>query len=162
MNLPAYVPPNSPQVSNYVAAQSVNPSQPFTLNWNTFTNGGSTDWILLEIEGGPVGALFETPIPGQPNALNGTATSVMIPAGTLPADSTNTAVLAFYHVAASTNGASRHPGLRRECDLLLPSSRPRMWRRLGAAINIRPSGANVILTWPTNAAGYALEFRPPT
>ncbi len=106
VNLPAYVPPNSPQVSNYVAAQSVNPSQPFTLNWIKFTNGLSTDWILLEIEGGPVGALFQSPVPGQPGALTGTSTSVVIPAGTLPADSTNTAVLAFYHVAASTNGAT--------------------------------------------------------
>jgi hypothetical protein len=156
VNLPAYVPPNSPQVSNYVAAQSVNPSQPFTLNWITFTNGLSTDWILFQIHGGPIGTLFQTPVPGQPGALNGTSTSVIIPAGTLSTSSTNTAVLAFYHVAASTNGTTVTQASVASVTYFSISTTTNVAVASAPVLTIRPSGTNVILTWPTNATGYTL------
>ncbi|MGA9777813.1 MAG: Ig-like domain-containing protein [Verrucomicrobiia bacterium] len=157
VNLPAYVPPNSPQVSNYVAAQSVNPSQPFTLNWITFTNGLSTDWILFQIEGGPIGTLFQTGDPGQPGALNGTSTSVIIPANTLSADSTNTAVLAFYHVAASTNGTTVTQASVASVTYFSIITTTNVAVASAPVLTIRPSGTNVILTWPTNATGFTLE-----
>ena len=155
VNLPAYVPPNAPQVSNYAAAQSVNPSQPFTLTWNTFTNGGSADWILFQIDGGLGGTLFQTPVFGQPNAMNGTATSVMIPAHTLTAGSTNTAVLAFYHITSSTNGTIVAGAAVASATLFT------IITTAGSAatpplLTIRPFGTNVVLTWPTNAAGFTL------
>jgi hypothetical protein len=105
VNLPNYAQPNAPQVSNYTAAQAIDPSQPFTLTWNTFTNGGSTDWILFFIDGA-YGTFFQTPDYGQPNALNGNATSVTIPAGTLQASSTNQASLVFYHLTTTTSGGT--------------------------------------------------------
>ena len=158
VNLPAYVPPNSPQVSNYAAAQSVNPSQPFILNWITFTNGLSTDWILFQIYGGPVGTLFQTSFPGQPGALNGTSTSVIIPADTLSASSTNTAVLAFYHVAASTNGTTVTQASVASVTYFTIITTMNSVAAPAPVLTIRPSGTNVILTWPTNAAGYTLVF----
>jgi hypothetical protein len=156
VNLPAYVPPNSPQVSNYVAAQSVNPSLPFTLNWITFTNGLSTDWILFQIDGGPIGTLFQTGVPGQPGALTGTATSVLIPANTLSASSTNTAVLAFYHVAASTNGTTVTQAAVASVTYFTIITTTNAAVAAAPVLHIRPAGTNVILTWPTNAAGYTL------
>ena len=156
VNLPAYVPPNSPQVSNYVAAQAVNPSQPFTLNWITFTNGLSTDWILFEIEGGPVGTLFQTLVPGQPGALTGTATSILIPANTISANSTNTAVLAFYHVAASTNGTTVTQASVASVTYFSIITTTSVAVASAPVLYIRPAGTNVILTWPTNATGYTL------
>ena len=156
MSLPAFTPPNSPQVSNYAAAQSVNPSQPFTLNWITFTNGLSTDWILVQIYGGPLGTFFQTLVPGQPGALTGTSTSVMIPAGTLPADSTNTAVLAFYHVAASTNGTTVTQSSVASVTYFSIITTTNVAVAAAPVLTIRPSGTNVILTWPTNATGFTL------
>ena len=156
VTLPAYVPPNSPQVSNYVAAQSVNPSQPFTLNWITFTNGLSTDWILFQIEGGPIGTLFQTGVPGQPGALNGISTSVVIPANTLSASSTNTAILAFYHVAASTNGTTVTQAAVASVTYFAIITTTNAAVASAPVLTIRPSGINVILTWPTNATGYTL------
>jgi hypothetical protein len=156
VNLPAYVPPNSPQASNYASAQSVNPSQPFTLDWITFTNGLSTDWILFQIDGGPIGTLFQTGVPGQLGALNGTSTSVLIPANTLSASSTNIAVLAFYHVAASTNGTTVTQAAVASVTYFTIITTTNSAVASAPALTIRPSGTNVILTWPTNAAGYTL------
>ncbi len=156
VNLPAYVSPNSPQVSNYAAAQSVNPSQPFTLNWITFTNGLSTDWIFFQIEGGPIKTLFQTGDPGQPGALDGTSTSVTIPANTLSAGTTNTAVLAFAHVASSTNGTTVAQASVASVTYFAIVTTTNLAVASAPVLTIRPSGTNVILTWPTNATGYTL------
>ena len=153
VNLPAYTPPNAPQVINYNAAQSVNPSQPFTLNWNTFTNGGSADWIFLEMGGNPV-PIFQTPLYGQPNALNGTATSVTIPAGTLPANSTNHPFLAFYHIVLSTNNGVISEAFVGSATLFTLITTATGARPL---LNISRSGTNVLVEWPTNATGFTLE-----
>ncbi len=157
VSLPATMPPNAPQVSNYTAAQSINPSQPFTLTWNTFTNGGSADWILFQIDGGPSGIIFQTPDYGQPNALNGTAASVTIPAGTLPANSTNNAALGFLHITASTNGPTvtgAFVGSLTGFTIITTA---------GVApapplLTIIPAGTNALVAWPTNVTGFTLEF----
>jgi len=83
VNLPAYTPPNAPQVIDYNAAQSVNPSQPFTLNWNTFTNGGSADWIFLEMGGNPA-PIFQTPLYGHPLGRRSTEKTLSAPVFSLP------------------------------------------------------------------------------
>jgi hypothetical protein len=99
VKLPAYAQPNAPQVSNYAAAQAINPSLPFTLTWDAFTGGGSTDYVSVVI-----GTLFQTSGFGLTNSLHGTATSVTIPANTLSASSNYLADLAFYHAVITTNG----------------------------------------------------------
>jgi len=102
VNLPNYTQPNAPQISNYAAAQAVNPSLPFTLTWNAFTGGGSTDYVEVVVGG----TLFETPGFGLTNALHGTATSVTIPAGILAANSNYLADVGFYHAVITTNGST--------------------------------------------------------
>ncbi len=61
VNLPAVTQPNAPHVSNYAAAQTINPSQPFTLTWDAFSGGTSADYIFVSI-----GENFETGDFGRP------------------------------------------------------------------------------------------------
>jgi hypothetical protein len=160
VTLPNYSLPNAPQVVNYTNLQAVNPSQPFTLYWNTFTNGGAADRIVLQInEPGMNGnsglLLFQTSYYGPPAGLDGTATSVTIPASVLPANSTNDALLIFAHVALTTN-------LTTQTSVLVASVTyfTIVTTNASAApvLAIIPSGTNVLLEWPTNATGYTLQF----
>jgi hypothetical protein len=74
--------PNAPSISNLVEAQAVDSENDFTLSWNAFVGGTAADFTSCEIwvSGGP---LFATPSLGMPGALDGTATSVLIPGFTL-------------------------------------------------------------------------------
>jgi hypothetical protein len=155
VTLPAFAQPNAPQVLNYTAAQSINPALPFTVFWNTFTNGGSTDWIFFLIGGGNGGTLFATPLYSQPGFLPGTATSATIPAGTLQAGTNYIANIAFYHLNLATNNGlvnAAFIGTLTQFALSTASnaSSPPL-------LNIARSGTNVVLSWPTNAAGFHIE-----
>lgn len=99
VGLPASLPqPPAPRVSNFAAAQAVNPAQAFTLNWDAFAGGGTTDYVVVAVEG-----VYASPDPGLPGALTGTATGVTIPAGTLQSNSNYVASVSFYHGLYSTN-----------------------------------------------------------
>ena len=107
VNLPNKALPNAPQVSNYAAAQSINPALPFTLTWNPFTGGESADWIALSISTEDASeVILQSPEFGQTGALTGTATSFKIPAGTLQAGSNYTGGIVFYHITRTTSGAT--------------------------------------------------------
>lgn len=71
--------PNPPTLTNYTAAQSIDSTADFTLNWNTFTSGTADDLILVFVESLDYETVFETDL----ESLNGTATSATIPSGTL-------------------------------------------------------------------------------
>jgi methionine-rich copper-binding protein CopC len=111
VTLPNIALPNAPQVSNYTAAQAINMAQPFTLNWNTFTNGGSGDWIYFSIIDGDGGTVYQSPLFGQTGALTGTATAITIPTGTLQAGTNYEGELVFYHITQTTSGATVADGL---------------------------------------------------
>jgi hypothetical protein len=97
--------PNAPHLTNYAAAQAVNPAQPFTLGWDAFTGGTSTDFVYLAVslDGTNV---YETPsyLLGT-NALPGTALWTNIPAGTLRSNTTYDASIMFVRAAYVTNNA---------------------------------------------------------
>lgn len=162
VTLPTNALPNAPRIINYTNTQAINPSQPFTLNWNTFTNGGAADRIVVQInEPSTVGVgntgllLFQTSYNGPPAGLDGTATSVTIPANTLPPDSTNDAFVFFAHVAFTTNSTTSTTAIVASANYFniittAASAAP--------VLTIIPSGTNVLLEWPTNATGYTLEF----
>jgi hypothetical protein len=100
VTLPASMPqPNAPHVSNYDAAQSMNPSQDFRVNWDPFVGGTATDYILLTVGY----KAFQTPSPGTNGVLNGMATSATIPAGTLVPNSNYVAQLVFFHTTGTSN-----------------------------------------------------------
>lgn len=75
--------PADPRFSNFTAAQSVNPSADFTLSWN-YLGLSTNDFVQVTIyDCNDDDRVFKTPEPMQPGALNGLATSAVIPAYTL-------------------------------------------------------------------------------
>jgi hypothetical protein len=99
VNLPAsLLQPGAPHVNNFMAAQAVDATQAFTLSWDAFPGGTTADYIAVT-----VGDVFTTVNPPATNALNGTATSVVIPAGTLPTANNYDATVTFYRFIANTN-----------------------------------------------------------
>jgi hypothetical protein len=91
--------PEAPHLTNYVAAQTVNPSQPFVLGWDAFPGGTAGDYIDVDI-----GTGYGSPNPGQPGALNGTARTFTIPAGTLQVNSNYLSRVGFFRHSGLTNG----------------------------------------------------------
>jgi hypothetical protein len=85
LSMPAPVYPNPPHVSNFAAAQSLDPLAAFTLQWDAIPGGTTNDalWVVItDATGNPV---FSTPYPPMDLAgsLKGTATSVVIPTNTI-------------------------------------------------------------------------------
>jgi hypothetical protein len=160
VNLPAYAQPNAPQISNYTAAQAIDPSQPFTLTWNTFTNGTSADGILVQINDNKNSGivLFQTIYFGQPGGLNGTATNATIPAGVLPPNSTNNAELFFAHLTSATNSGTVTYAIVGSVTLFTVSTTAGSPATAAPVLTIIPLGTNVLVEWPTNATGYTLKF----
>ncbi|MGO8931987.1 MAG: Ig-like domain-containing protein [Limisphaerales bacterium] len=92
--------PNSPHINNFAAAQSVNATQAFTLSWDSFVGGTSTDYVYVVIGTN----VWKSPEPGAAGALNGTATSVAIPANSLQPNSTySNSFVGFYHAIVKSN-----------------------------------------------------------
>ena len=78
-------PAATPQISNYADLQKLNAGTDFTLTWAPL-GGASNDFVHVEIVAASTNLTrWETPEEGEPKALNGTNTLVVIPAGTLDA-----------------------------------------------------------------------------
>jgi len=99
LNGDAY-PGTDPHISNFTAAQAINPAAAFTLTWDTFSGGTANDFVQVIIADAFGVVLFQTPDPGQPGGLNGTATSLVIPGNTLPPSTTLAAQLLFARAVA--------------------------------------------------------------
>jgi hypothetical protein len=98
LNLGANAYPTTPRVTNFDAAQAIDWTQDFTLTWVTFAGGTSSDAIQFLIRRKNGTTLFATPTFGSAGALNGTSTSVLIPANTFVPGETYTATLAFINI----------------------------------------------------------------
>lgn len=103
MNIPA--PPASiPAIANFAEAQTMDPTQNFTLRWNAFTPqlpGAFISVIIVDSFGSLV---FQAPNACVPRALASTDTSVVIPANYFKAGFTYTGTLQFgYNFYQSTN-----------------------------------------------------------
>lgn len=100
--------PNAPHISNFAATQTIDPTKPFTFTWDAFTGGTSSDYIGFSVNDDK-GVAFHTPYLGTNDlsstnkVLTGTATSVLMPANTLSANSNYTAQLIFYRFVAVSN-----------------------------------------------------------
>jgi hypothetical protein len=92
--------PTTPAITDFAAAQNIDWTQDFTLNWGAFSGGNALDYIQLIIRRSNNSQLFSTPDFGQTGALSGTATSTTIPANTFVPGETYTATLAFGNVIA--------------------------------------------------------------
>jgi hypothetical protein len=98
-----------PQVTNWQAAQAVDPTTPFTLQWNPFTGAATNDFVILVIENAGGDVVFRTPLAFDPGALPGTSRSVAIPDGTLDWNATYSGYLQFGKVAA--HNTTLYPGV---------------------------------------------------
>lgn len=94
MTVPATYPP-TPKITNLQAAQSVDPTANFALQWQGFASATGDDLIVLSIEDGDT-TVFTAPELCIPIDLPNTATAIQIPAGTLEADKLYGATLTFY------------------------------------------------------------------
>ena len=102
--------PPVPKIANFVAAQAVNAAQDFTLNWNAFTGAGANDYISLSISDASH-VVFQAPDPCVPRTLAVSATSIVVPAGTLTSNKVYTAVLSFgRNFYSSTNAVPQMAG----------------------------------------------------
>lgn len=76
-------PSTTPQVANFDAAQQINCGADFTLAWQPL-NSTSDRFVWVSVDEPSSGeTVFSSPWVGTQGALNGTDTSVVIPAGTL-------------------------------------------------------------------------------
>jgi len=75
--------PAAPRLTDLAAAQAVDTTADFTLDWNGL-GGSSLTIVQLTVMDASSNVLFMTPAPLQTGALNGSATSARIPAYTLP------------------------------------------------------------------------------
>jgi len=110
LSMPPPVYPNPPHVSNFAAAQSLNPLAAFTLQWDAIPGGTANDtlWVFItDTNGNPV---FSTPYPPMDLAgsLKGTATSVVIPTNTFQSGHAYVGTITFFRTTSvNTTG---YPG----------------------------------------------------
>lgn len=84
--------PNPPQITNFDAAQQINPTQPFTLTWS-IPGATAADHVQLVVSDG-ASPIIATPLmPGAVGALTGAASSYIIPANTFQRGRAYTATL---------------------------------------------------------------------
>lgn len=110
LNLPADAYPNAPHLTNFTAAQTINPAGDFTFTWDAFVGGSSSDHITLFIFDGN-NQVFHTnpvPLPSTAPLLNGTATSFALPKNTLLANKTYQGQLWFTNY--TTLDTTKFPG----------------------------------------------------
>ena len=146
VNLPTTMAqPNAPHVSNYNLAQQIDATRDFTLTWDPFTNGTASDFISVDIQDDSSQSVFRTPDFGAKGALNGTVKSVVIPAGKLTANTTNTANIVFYKWAAVTNSTYAAVAFRAtETQVGLVTT--------GGVVATTPTVSNP--TWSANGLGF--------
>jgi hypothetical protein len=75
--------PEAPEITNLAEAQAIDPTNDFTFTWNAFNGGTTNDLIVFWLMNSSGKAFQTASVPGSLTALNGTATSVRIPAGKL-------------------------------------------------------------------------------
>jgi len=135
--------PNAPHLSNYSAAQTINPAQPFTLTWDAFQNGTVTDYVSLVIESQSGPDVFRSPDILLPSALNGTSTAVTIPGGTLQAGSNYLGSLTFFKGILNTNN---------------PDNSTWVVRASSTSFNLATFGVSPLVITNVSASGGNLSF----
>jgi len=108
LSLTGDVYPDTPHISNFTAAQAVVPSQDFTLTWDAWGGGTVQDIVQVRIVDSSDNDVFSSPEQGQPGALTGVSTSVLIPARKLRPGQTYGVELLFGR--ASEFNQSSYPG----------------------------------------------------
>ena len=93
--------PNVPFITNFEALQVLDASTAVTVDWTPFQGGTADDHISFYINkenSSDGGTVYEAPNPGQPGALDGTSTSLILPPGTLEPGSDYSVQIGFYRI----------------------------------------------------------------
>lgn len=77
--------PAASPISNYAAAQAIDPAQTFSLQWTAPAGMTASDYVVISLHNAD-GEILRSPMPWQAGALAGTTTSFTIPADTLVGD----------------------------------------------------------------------------
>jgi Ca2+-binding RTX toxin-like protein len=97
-----------PQITNYAALQSFDATVATTIDWKAFSGATSDDAIVVFVTNSAHQVVFES-LPGNPNAINGLATSITVPAGQFSPGSTYNAAVEFIKVAGTDR--ADYPGV---------------------------------------------------
>jgi len=130
--MPAVAYPAAQRVSNFTAAQAINPASPFTLQWTNPSDATTNDFIWVFVNDANGNMVFSTPEPSTnaATALRGTATSVVIPANTFQIGAAYTGALSFIrNTSVNVTGYPGSVGVtliasRTRFSLVAPSSVP--------------------------------------
>jgi len=111
LSMPSAAYPNPPHVSNFAAAQAINPLSPFTLQWDSIPGATTNDslWVFATDSGGNVVFSTRKPSTDRLAALNGTATSVVIPTNTFQPGHAYTGWITFFHTTSLN--MTEYPGV---------------------------------------------------
>lgn len=104
---PDAYPSVNPRISNHAALQGADPTSPVTLRWDAMAGGTERDFIQVTVEDDN-GEVFATGEPREFDALNGTDTSITIPAGWLTPNTTYTVYL--IHARVVSENTTNYPG----------------------------------------------------
>jgi hypothetical protein len=91
--------PPPPMLLNWSEIQEIRVDHPFELSWAAWPGGSVLDTIVVEVGDG----LWRTPAPGQPGALAGTVTTVILPPYLLAPESTYLAQVTFHRHHTTTD-----------------------------------------------------------
>ncbi|RKX33098.1 MAG: hypothetical protein DRP71_10995, partial [Verrucomicrobia bacterium] len=101
--------PNAPVIENWFDMRHFPAGEDVTVRWNAMTGGAADDLIVVDIENWDTGdTFFETGVHyfGDPNGLDGTARSVVIPSGSLAPDTTYDFFIQFINIESVDEGAT--------------------------------------------------------
>jgi hypothetical protein len=88
--------PNPPTLADFTADQSIDSTKDYTIAWIPFNTGGVLDFISFSLTEEFTGSnVFKSGDFGCPGALDGTATSILIPSHTLASNTTYRAQIDF-------------------------------------------------------------------
>jgi hypothetical protein len=76
-------PTNPPHILNFVEAQAVDAGKDFVLHWEGFDDATTNDFCFVSVKKADETLVSSMPFLKEPNQIDGTATSLVIPAGTL-------------------------------------------------------------------------------
>jgi hypothetical protein len=98
----------APRISNFPATQLIDAGAYFQFTWDAFAEGGINDFVQLHIQDAQGNKVWETPDLDETGALDGRATSVLLPALALQPGQTYNVNLDF--ARASQRDLSSYPG----------------------------------------------------
>lgn len=99
--------PPAPHFSNFAALQAADPTKPITISWDAWSGGTAADYIQVI-----AGTNYTSADYMEPGALNGTHTSVTIPANTLTPNAEHSTAVVFYRLTSVTNTTEAREAFR--------------------------------------------------